>query len=79
MFYEACQAKLQEKLLFEICPECGAEIELAASDPFGVCEECGAEIPNHAMDCIFTCDNAVNCVGEEAVRKARELGDFILP
>ncbi|MDO4616092.1 MAG: hypothetical protein Q4B03_01385 [Lachnospiraceae bacterium] len=77
MFYEACQAKLQEKLLIEICPECGEEIEMAATDPFGVCEECGMEIRNEAMDCIFWCENAVNCVGEEVLEKAREEGDFL--
>lgn len=78
MFYEACQAKLQQKLLIEICPECGEEIEMAATDPFGVCSECGTEILNEAMECIFWCENAKNCIGEEAYQKARESGDFIL-
>lgn len=78
MFYEACQAKIQQKLLIINCPECGEEIEMAATDPFGICEECGTEILNESMDCIFWCENAVNCIGEEAYKKARETGDFIL-
>ncbi len=77
MFYEACQAKLQQKLLVEICPECGEEIEYAATDLYGVCEECGTRIRNSAMDCIFWCENAINCVGEEELQKAREESDFL--
>ncbi len=79
MFYEACQAKMQKKLLIEICPECGAEIEMEAAEPFGVCEECGTEIRNQAMDCLLWCENAVSCAGEEAVRKARESEEFLSP
>ncbi len=78
MLDEPCRAKLQEKLIFETCPECGEEIEMAATDLYGICGECGAEIQNHAMDCIYTCDNAVRCVGEEAYRKAREEEDFLM-
>lgn len=77
MFYEACQAKVQQKLLIEICPECGEEIEMAATDPFGVCDACGTEILNQAMDCLFWCENAINCVGEENFRKAKEAADTV--
>ncbi len=75
MIFSGCQGK-PENTIFEVeCPHCGEPVEMASTDPSAVCDECGATVLNDKMKCIFWCENARECVGDEAYEAAMAAAD----
>ena len=52
-------------LKIKICPDCGGEIELFATDMQAACENCGFVAYNDTQSCISWCRYARECVGDE--------------
>ena len=47
------------------CPQCGAEIELFSIDTKAECPVCGFVAWNDLNACIFYCQHAKECLGED--------------
>ena len=63
---EGCQGKPRTPTIIEnICPNCGAEIELFSIDTQMPCEKCGFVAYNDTLSCVQWCAYAKECVGEE--------------
>lgn len=77
MHLSGCQGK-PEAGIFEVeCPNCGEPVEMATTDAVAVCEECGETVINDKMKCIFWCDQARDCIGDEAYEAAMAVADRI--
>lgn len=77
MLFSECQGK-PEAGIFEVeCPNCGELVEMATTDAYGVCDECGETVINEKMKCIFWCEKARECIGEEAYEAAMSVADKI--
>lgn len=77
MIFSGCQGKPQPSLIEAACPNCGEPVEFASTDVTAVCEECGAAVVNDKMKCVFWCENARDCVGDEAYEAAMAAADRI--
>ncbi len=52
-------------LMIKKCPQCGAEIELFSIDAKAQCYNCGFTAYNDTNACIFYCEHARECIGDE--------------
>ncbi|MDO4616111.1 MAG: hypothetical protein Q4B03_01480 [Lachnospiraceae bacterium] len=77
MTSSGCQGKPQISITEVECPECGELVEMMTTDATAVCEECGATVVNDKMKCVFWCDHARECVGDEAYEAAMAAADRI--
>ena len=77
MLFSGCQGKPEPKIIEERCPNCGEVIEMASTDVTGICDACGTTVINDKMKCVFWCDHAKECVGEEAYEAAMHSPDRI--
>ena len=81
MLFEGCQGKEGVKILEKVCPDCGNIVEMMSTDVCTECEQCGHFFYNDQMDCVWTCPNAVKCVGEHLyarLQEAKELEEIEL-
>ncbi|MCQ2436858.1 MAG: hypothetical protein MJ099_00495 [Clostridia bacterium] len=74
MGMENCPHKAKEGSIIEKdCPNCGGTVELFSTEPQAECEDCGAVIYNDQMICVRKCQNARECVGDEAYEQLMKI------
>ena len=56
-------------LTIKKCPECGGEIEMFSVDAKAECPNCGFVAYNDLNSCIFYCQHARECVGDEVYER----------
>lgn len=67
MLFEGCQGKAREITITEkTCPQCGSPVELFSVDSEMPCPNCGFVVYPDAMSCVQWCQQARQCVGEQA-------------
>lgn len=77
MILSGCQGKPQPGIIEIECPNCGELVEMATTDAVVICDECGEPVINERMSCLFWCDKARECIGEEAYEAAMAVADKI--
>lgn len=77
MILSGCQGKPQPGIIEIECPNCGELVEMATTDALAICDECGEPVINEQMTCLFWCDKARECIGEEAYEAAMSVADKI--
>ncbi len=70
--YDQCPgiARLKTPTLeVRTCPQCGAEVEIFATDVSVPCDNCGFIVYNDRADCIQWCQYARKCIGDDLYDK----------